>query len=68
MTRILHEKLHAVHLKYQWCFRYHYNNRNQGIIVVVHSTYCDDPMQAPHIFCMSNVGGRYPLGLLNLRN
>ena len=25
--------------------------------------YPDDPMQVPHIFCMSDVGGRYPLGL-----
>ena len=25
--------------------------------------YPDDPMQVPCIFCVSNVGGRYPLGL-----
>ena len=57
------EKLHVVHLRCQWCFRYHYNTHNQGTIVVVHSTYHDDPMQVPHIFHMSNVGGRYPLGV-----
>ena len=30
---------------------------------MVHSMYPDDPMQVPCIFCMSNIGGRYPLGL-----
>ena len=62
MTGKPHEKLHVVHLR-SWCFRYHYNTCNQGTIVVIHSIYHDDPMQVPHIFHMSNVGGRYPLGL-----
>ena len=62
MTRKSHEKLHVIHLRCQWCFRYHYNTCNQGTIMVVHSTYHDDPMQVPHIFCMFNVGTRYPLG------
>ena len=57
------EKLQVVHLRCQWCFRYHYNTHNQGTIVIVHSTYPDDPMQVPCIFHMSNIGGRYPLGL-----
>ena len=63
MTRKPYEKLHVVHLRCQCCFRYHYNTHNQGTIVVVHRTYHDDPMQVPHIFHMSNVGGRYPLHL-----
>ena len=29
--------------------------------MVTHSTYSDDPLLVPHIFCMSNIGGRYPL-------
>ena len=57
------ERLQVVHLRCQWCFRHHYNTHHQGIIVIVHSMYPDDPMQVPCIFCMSNVGGRYPLGL-----
>ena len=57
------EKLQVVHLRCQWCFRYHYNTRNQGTIVIVHSTYHDDPMQVLCIFCMSTAGGRYPLAL-----
>ena len=57
------KRLHVIHLHCQWCFRYHYNTRNQGTIVVVHGMYPDDPMQVPYIFGMSNVGGRYPLGL-----
>ena len=32
-------------------------------IVIPHGTYPDDPLLVPHIFYMSNVGGRYPLGL-----
>ena len=31
--------------------------------MIAHSMYPDDPMQVPCIFRMSNVGGRYPLGL-----
>ena len=31
--------------------------------MVLHGTYPDDPLLVPHIFRMSNVGGRYPLGL-----
>ena len=31
--------------------------------MIAHSMYPDDPMQVPHIFHMSNIGGRYPLGL-----
>ena len=31
--------------------------------MIVHNTYPDDPMQVLHKFCMSNLGGRYPLGL-----
>ena len=68
MTGKPHERLHIVHLRCQWCFRYHYNTCNQGTIVVVHSIYHDDPMQAPHVFHMSGVGGRYPLGLFLLLN
>ena len=63
MTGKLREKLWVVHLRCQWCFRHHYNTCNQGTIVIVHSTYHDDPMQVPHIFHVSNIGGRYPLGL-----
>ena len=57
------KKLQIVHLRCQWCFRYHYNTCNQGTIMIVHSTYHNDPMQVPCIFHMSNVDGRYPLGL-----
>ena len=57
------ERLQVVHLRCQWCFRHHYNTCNQGTIIVVHSMYPDDPMQVPCIFCVSNIGGRYPLGL-----
>ena len=57
------EKLHVIHLRCQWCFRYHYNTHNQATTVVLHGTYPDDPLLVPHIFCMSNVGGRYPLSL-----
>ena len=57
------EKLQVVHLRCQWCFRHHYNTRNQGTIVIVHSTYPDDPMQVPCIIHISNIGGRYPLCL-----
>ena len=57
------EKLCVIHLRCQWCFQHHYNTHNQGTIVVTHSTYPDDPMQVLHLFCISNVGGRYPLGL-----
>ena len=57
------ERLQIVHLRCQWCFRHHYNTRNQGTIVVVHNMYPDDPMQVPCMFCVSNIGGRYPLGL-----
>ena len=32
--------------------------------MIVHSTYPDDPMQVLCIFRVSNIGGRYPLGLL----
>ena len=32
-------------------------------IVVPHGTYPGDPLLVPHLFFMSNVGGRYPLGL-----
>ena len=63
MTRKPCEKLQLVHLRCQWCFRYHYNTCNQGTIVVVHSIYHDDPVQVPPIFRMSNIGGRYPFGL-----
>ena len=63
MTGKPHEKLQVVHLRCLWCFRYHYNTRNKGTIVIVHNTYPDDPMQVLHIFCMSHIGGRYPLGL-----
>ena len=31
--------------------------------MVPHGTYPDDPLLVPYIFHMSNVGGRYPLGL-----
>ena len=31
--------------------------------MVLHGTYPDDPLLVPHIFHMSNVGGRYPFGL-----
>ena len=31
--------------------------------MIVHSTYPDYPMQVPCIFHVSNIGGRYPLGL-----
>ena len=31
--------------------------------MVPHGTYPDDPLLVRHIFRMSNVGGRYPLGL-----
>ena len=57
------EKLYVIHLRCQWCFQHHYNTRNQATIVVLQGTYPDDPLLAPHIFRMSNVGGRYPLGL-----
>ena len=57
------EKLHVIHLQCQWCFQHHYNTHNQATIVVPHGTYPDDPLLAPCIFRMSNVGGRYPLGL-----
>ena len=57
------EKLHVIHLRCQWCFRHHYNTHNQATIVVLHGTYPDDLLLTPHIFCMSNVGGRYPLSL-----
>ena len=57
------EKLQEVHLRCQWCFRYHYNTHNQGTIVIIHSTNPDDPMQVLCIFHMSNVSGRCPLGL-----
>ena len=63
MTGKPHEKLQVVHLRCQWCFRYHYNTRNQGTIVIVHSTCPDDPMQVLCIFHVANIGGRYPLGL-----
>ena len=63
MTGKPSERLQVVHLRCQWCFGYHYNTHNQGTIVIVHSTYPDDPMQVPHIFHMSSVGGGYPLGL-----
>ena len=33
-------------------------------IVVLHGTYPDDPLLAPHIFHKSNIGGRYALSLL----
>ena len=32
--------------------------------MVPHGTYPDDPLLVLHIFCMSNVGGRYPCSLL----
>ena len=60
MTRKPHEKLHVIHLQCQWCFRHHYNTRNQGTIVVPHGMYPDDPLLVPHIFCMSNI---YPFGI-----
>ena len=41
MTRKPREKLQVVHLRCQWCFRYHYNTRNQGTIVIVHRMYPD---------------------------
>ena len=63
MTGKPREKLQVVHLRCQWCFRHNYNTCNQGTIVVVHSTYPDSPMQMPYIYCVSNIGGRYPLGL-----
>ena len=63
MTGKPRERLQVVHLRCQWCFRHHYNTRNQETIVVVHSTYPDNPMQVLHIFRISNIGGRYPLGL-----
>ena len=63
MTGKPHEKLQVVHLRCQWYFRYHYNTHNQGTIVIVHSMYHDDPVQVPCTFHMSNIGGRYPLGL-----
>ena len=63
MTGKSREKLHVIHLQFQWCFQHHYNTRNQATIVVQHGTYPDDPLLAPRIFRMSNVGGRYPLGL-----
>ena len=31
--------------------------------MVPHGTYPHDPLLVPHIFRMSNVGGRYPLSL-----
>ena len=31
--------------------------------MVPHETYPDDPLLVPRIFCMSNIGGRYPLSL-----
>ena len=57
------EKLHVIHLRCQWCFRHHYNTHNQATIVVPHGTYPDDLLLVPRIFHMSNIGGRYPLGL-----
>ena len=63
MTGKPHQRLQVVHLRYQWCFRNHYNTHNQGTIVIVHSMYPDDPMEVPCIFHISNIGGRYPLGL-----
>ena len=63
MTGKPHEKLHVIHLRCQWCFQHHYNTHNQGTIVVTHGTYSDDPLLVPHIFRMSNIGGRYALGL-----
>ena len=57
------EKLHVIHLRCWWCLQHHYNTHNQGTVVVVHNTYPDDPMRVPRIFCISNIGGRYPLGL-----
>ena len=63
MTGKPREKLHVIHLQCQWCFRHHFNTRNQATIVVLHGTYPDDPLLAPCIFRMSNVGGRYQLSL-----
>ena len=63
MTGKPRKKLHVVHFRCQWCFRYQYNTHNQGTIMVVHSTYHYDPMQVLCIFHMSHVGGRYPHGL-----
>ena len=63
MTGKPHETLQVVHWRCQWCFRHYYNTYNQGTIVIVHSMYPDDPMQVPCIFRISNIGGRYPLGL-----
>ena len=57
------EKLYVIHLRCQWCLQHHYNTHNQGTVLVVHNKYPDDPMKVPHIFCISNVSGRYPLGL-----
>ena len=53
------EKLHVIHLRCWWCLQHHYNTHNQGTVVVVHNTYPDDP----RIFHITNIGGRYPLGL-----
>ena len=63
MTGKPREKLHVIHLQCQWCFRHHYNTHNQATIVVWHGRYPDDPLLVLRIFCMSNIGGRYPLGL-----
>ena len=63
MTGKPHEKLQVIHLRCQWCFRYHFNAHSQRTIVIVHNSYPDDLMQVPCIFHMSNVGDRYSLGL-----
>ena len=63
MTGKPREKLHVIHLRCRWCLQHHYNTRNQGTVVVVHNTYPDDPMRVPRIFCITDVGGGYPLGL-----
>ena len=54
MTGKPHEKLHVIS---------YYNTRNQATIVLLHGTYPNDPLLAPCIFHMSNIGGRYPLSL-----
>ena len=63
MTGKPHEKLHVIHLWCWWCLQHHYNTCTQGTVVVIHNTYPDDPMKVPYIFHISNMGGRYPLGL-----
>ena len=63
MTGKPRKKLHVIHLLCQWCFQHHYNTHNQVTIVIPHGTYPNDPLLMLHIFCMSNVGGRYPLRL-----